>query len=251
MRTEVIPYLLRDWFTVTSFLIWVLVFAFLFWLPSSERKRLVFRLPFIYIMFSLIIDLCGVLLRIFQDFNGAVNLFLGNPDKPYFNAWFYNLFEIQGFTTVGMFLIRGYLPLKQKNIAGWIIVGFLSFVLVAQLLKLEPIYLYQSMLYAVGALCILACCFLYYYVLMTEPIYLNKDILRLPSFWQVLCIMFHFSLTFFNGVSLHYLYEKNPELGRAIMEITKFTAVLSLIIILISIAAPYLKWKLEKQPVYD
>ncbi|GAB3227985.1 hypothetical protein GCM10027454_27380 [Algoriphagus aestuariicola] len=151
---------------------------------------------------------------------------------------------------VVMLLIHSYLPRGKKALIKKLMYGFMVFVLIFEGLQIQPFYLVQGILAAVGSLCILASCMTYFYSLMTHEEYLSVELLRLPSFWQVTFIFFYVSLNYSSDISFSYLSERNPEFVTSILWVAKVSGVAQSLVFLACFTAPALKIKLENQPSY-
>ncbi|MBN7810029.1 hypothetical protein J0A68_03620 [Algoriphagus sp. H41] len=250
MRTELLPFMFRDWISVSNYVFLVLLCIVFFRLPSALRKRSDYLLPFIYIFIFVTIDPVGFGFRLFQNVNGPINEFFGNHEKPFYNAWLYNIVLKMAMPVVALLLVKNYLPAKQQVSVKWILIAFVSFAIVYQALQLEPIYLNQGILFAVGALCMLSACFIYYHALMTREEYVFTNILLLPSFWQVTFIMFYTSLTYFNNISANFLTENHSAFLVSMYKVSRFTGVAQSLVYFLCLAAPLLKLKVENQPNY-
>ncbi len=250
MRTELLPMMFRDWISVSNYVFLAVLCIVFFRLPSALRRRNEYLLPFIYISIFVAIDPLGFGFRLFQNVNGPINEFLGNHEKPFYNAWLYNIVLQMVMPVVALLLIKNYLPAKQQTRIKWILFTFISIAVVYQAVQIEPIYLNQGILFAVGALCMLLGCFIYYYILMTREEYVFTNILLLPSFWQVTFIMFYASLTYFNNISATYLTENHSAFLVSMFKVNRFTGVVQSLVYIACLAAPLLKLKVETQPSY-
>ena len=219
-------------------------------LPAGARKRRENFLPFLYALIYMTIDPLGLGVRIFQDVNGAVNEFFGNIEKPFYNAWIYNIILRMILPVLTIILIQTYVPPRQKTILQRLWIGFAVFATLFQFLQVEPIYLNQGVLVSVGSLCMLVSCFVYFYTLITRDEYIFKNILLLPSFWQITFILFYTALTYFNNVSLTYLDENHRAFLVSMFKVDKFTGVVQSLVFILCLAAPMLKIKVENQPSY-
>ncbi len=251
MRSELFPLILNNWITNANYFLSLVVILVFFSLPIAFQRRPENLLIFLYTLIFTTIDPIGLGLRIFQSINGPVNEFFGNPENPLYNLWIYNIILKMIMPLVAIQLIRVYLPPRQKAIVKKVLIGFVLFTVLFQVLQIEPIYIYQGVLASVGSLCILATCFLYFFSLMDREEYIFKNILRLPSFWQVTFIMFYTALTYFNDVSINYLSKNQREFLTSMLDVNEITGLVQSIVFILCLAAPLLKLKVETQPVYD
>lgn len=250
MRTDLLPYLFRDWVSVSNY-----IFIFLFCLvyatrPDTFRRGSSDSYALLYALLLVATPPIGFTFRLFQDLNGVINTFFGNADKPTYNAWWHNISLWIALPIVVMLLIRSYLPARQKALVKKLLTAFIVFVFVFEVLQIQPFYLPQSILAAVGSLCILSSCLVYFYVIMIKDEYLSIDLLRLSSFWQVTFILFYTSLSYAGDISYSYLSEKNPEFAISIIWVAKISGVFQSLAFLMCFAAPTLKIKLENPPTY-
>jgi hypothetical protein len=116
---------------------------------------------------------------------------------------------------------------------------------------IEPNYLNQPIIFALGANMILVGSGLYFVGLISNEMYLTASPLRLLSFWQITFILFTYSLTYINSVSVVYLYKVNRQLGLSLAQINLVMGVLNLSILVLTLADPKLSGVFQKEPFYE
>ncbi|MDN3204290.1 histidine kinase [Algoriphagus sediminis] len=184
------------------------------------------------------------------EFNSVVNSFLGNTENLNFNAWVYNIFNQYVIVTMFLLLVRSWLPLSKRKYINWLVIIYLVVISVSLITQLEPLYLTQPMIFAVGANMILIACGLYFIGLITDSKYLVAKPLRLISFWQVTFLLFTYSLTYITWVSSLYLYEVNPDLGVSLMTIDMIMGIINLFVLFLILISPKFPKFFQKEPYY-
>jgi hypothetical protein len=217
-------------------------------LPKEKKRNIHFLLPFVILCFSVFYQNLGSYTNYNYEFKKSVNAYFGNTEYPKFNLWLFNIAERQVGTILYLMLIKSYIRPFKRKIVNWMIFIFIVTALVLQFSGIEPIYLNQPIIFAIGANMILFGCALYFTDLITHPSYLNSNPLRLTSFWQMTAIIFMFTLSYISSVALIYLYEVNPVLGSVLQSIGIYLGILTLAVLTISIASPLLPNIFDKEP---
>lgn len=185
------------------------------------------------------------------EFNKSVNAYLGNTKYPSFNLWLFNIARRQLGVILYLVLIKMWLHPSKKKYMNWMIIGFIVLATGLQIADIEPLYLNQSIIFAIGANMILVGCGMYFIGMITHERYLASNPLRLLSFWQMTFIMFTYTLSYISSVALMYLYEVNPVLGKALQKIEDLMLLLNLGVLTLTIASPLLPGIFRKEPSYE
>lgn len=217
-------------------------------LPKEKKRNIHFLLPFVILCFSVFYQNLGSYTNYNYEFKKSVNAYFGNTEYPKFNLWLFNIAERQVGTILYLMLIKSYIRPFKRKIVNWMIFIFIVTALALQFSGIEPIYLNQPIIFAIGANMILFGSALYFTDLITHPSYLNSNPLRLTSFWQMTAIIFMFTLSYISSVALIYLYEVNPVLGSALQAIGIYLEILTLAVLTISIASPLLPNLFDEEP---
>lgn len=217
-------------------------------LPKGEKRNIHILLPFVILCFTVFYGNLGSYTNYNYEFKKSVNAYFGNTEYPQFNLWLFNIAERQVGTILYLMLIKSYLRPFKRKIINWMIFLFIVTASILQFSGIEPIYLNQPIIFAIGANMILFGSALYFTDLITHPSYLNSNPLRLTSFWQMTAITFMFTLSYISSVALIYLYEVNPVLGSALQSIGIYLGILTLAVLTISIASPLLPNIFDKEP---
>ena len=220
-------------------------------LPKDKKRNIHFLLPFVILCFTVFYENLGSYTNYNFEFKRSVNAYFGNTEYPNFNLWLFNVAEKQIGAILYLMLIKSYLRPYKRKIIKWMIYIFILIALVLQFSGIEPIYWNQPIIFAIGANMILFASALYFTDLITHPSYLNSNPLRLVSFWQMTALIFMFTLSYISTVALIYLYEVNPVLGSALQSIGIYLEILTLAILTISIASPFLPNIFDKEPFYE
>lgn len=220
-------------------------------LTKERRANVYFWLPLLILTFTVAYeDFAGYLVYNFE-LNKSVNELLGNEENPRYNVWFYNIANKYIATILYLFLIKTWLEPSKKKFINWMILSYFFVILFLLVTGIEPIYLNQAIIFALGANMILVGSGLYFIGLITNDKYLNANPLRLLSFWQMTFILFTYSLTYINSVSITYIYSVNKQLGMSLFQIDWVMGVLNLSIFVLKIASPKLSGIFEKEPYYE
>ena len=217
-------------------------------LPKEKKRNIHFLLPFVILCFTVFYGNLGSYTNYNYEFKKSVNAYFGNTEYPQFNLWLFNIAERQVGTILYLMLIKSYLRPFKRKIINWMIFLFIVTASILQFSGIEPIYLNQPIIFAIGANMILFGSALYFTDLITHPSYLNSNPLRLTSFWQMTAITFMFTLSYISSVALIYLYEVNPVLGSSLQAIGIYLGILTLAVLTISIASPLLPNIFDKEP---
>ncbi|WP_296705149.1 histidine kinase, partial [Algoriphagus sp.] len=204
------------WYLVILDVLLIVGVICFFRLPKVKRVNSYYWLPFLILAFTFVYENIGAYTNYNFEFNKTVNAFLGNPENPRYNLWLFNIANKQISTILYLFLIKSWIESSKKKYINWMIILFIIVALILQLTGIEPLYLNQPIIFAMGANMILLGSGLYFIGLITNDKYLETTPFRLVSFWQMTFILFTYSLTYINYVAVLYLFEINPQLGRSI-----------------------------------
>ncbi|MEN2281704.1 histidine kinase [Algoriphagus sp. SE2] len=219
---------------------------------SGEKKASIFYwLPFLILSFTVFYENIGAYTLYDLEFRKAANAYLGNTEYPLYNLWVFNITNSQILTVLYLSLIRFWLSQSKKKYLTRMILFFVIFVVVIQLTGIEPIYLNQPFILAVGTYLILFGCGLYFIELMAQERFLKSNLLRLISFWQMTLIFFNYSLSYSYSISFEYLYGINPELTKSLAIVNQTMGILCLFIFVVTIASPFLPINFEREPNHE
>jgi hypothetical protein len=130
------------------------------------------------------------------------------------------------------------------------IYAFIVIALFLQISGIELMYLQQPIIYAIGANMILVACGLYFIGFITNEKYLQKRPFRLLSFWAATLLLFDYSITYIYTVSLFYLYQVNPTLGKSLNQVVGVINLINISALLLLIASPFLSKFFDKEPSF-
>ncbi|MEN2281707.1 histidine kinase [Algoriphagus sp. SE2] len=240
---------LEPYFILINLLL-IIGLIFFFRLNKDERTNIYYWLPFLILTFTVVYeDFAGYLVYNYE-LNKWVNEILGNEKNPNYNVWFYNFANKYIATALYLFLIKTWLEPAKKKYITWMIFFYFFVILFLTGTGIEPVYLGQPIIFAIGANMILVGSGLYFIGLISNEKYLESNPLRLLSFWQMTFILFTYSLTYISSVSVTYLYSVNKQLGMSLFQIDWVMGVLNLSILVLTIASPKLPGIFEKEPYY-
>lgn len=219
-------------------------------LKKEERTNIYFWLPFLILTLTVGYEnFAGYLVYNFE-LNKRVNEFLGNEENPRYTVWFYNFANKYIATILYLFLIKTWLDPSKKKFINWMLLLYFFVILFLSVIRIEPIYLNQPIIFALGANLMLVGSGLYFIGLITNEKYLEVNPLRLLSFWQMTFILFTYSLTYISSNSVAYLYSVNKQLAMSLFQIDWVMGVLNLSILVLTIASSKLSGIFEKEPYY-
>lgn len=240
-----------DWYLVSIDALLILGIIYFLKLPTENKANSSYWLPFFILAFTVFYENMGAYTQFNSGFNIAVNELFGNFENQNFNLWLFNIANKQIKTILYLFLIKSWLEPSKKKYINWMIILFLVVVQVLQFSGIEPIYLNQAIIYSVGANMIIVGSGLYFINLITNEEYLASNPLRLLSFWQITFILFTYSLTYINSVSLIYLYNTYPQLLASLFKIDWVMGILNLSIMVLTLASPRYSSFFENEPSYE
>lgn len=239
-----------DWYSLSIDVLLLLATIFFFKLPKEKRKDSYYWLPYLILAFTVFYETVGAYSYYDYSFNKWVNESIGNSKYPQYNLWLYNLANKNIGSILYLFLIKTWLSHSKKKYINWMIILFIFMSVSLQVLGIEPIYLNQPIIFAMGANMILIGSGLYFIDLMTSKDYLDANPLRLISFWQMTFLLFTFSLTYINSISLEYLWRTNQSLMKSLLQIDRVMSLLNLSILFLAIASPMMKKVFEPEPYH-
>ncbi|SIN98663.1 histidine kinase [Algoriphagus halophilus] len=219
-------------------------------LKKEEKANSYYWLPFFILAFTVFYENLGAYTNFNFEFKKSVNALLGNTEFPKYNLWLYNITNKQISTILYLFLIKNWLEPTKKKYINWMLIVFVIVSLVLQITGIEPLYLNQPIIFSMGANMILIGSGLYFVALITNQYYLNSNPLKLLSFWQMTFLLFTYSLTYINSMTVIYLYEINSQLGIGIVQIDRVLGILNKVILVLIIASPLLKKVFVKEPIF-
>lgn len=240
-----------NWFTIGANLLLIIGVVFFIKLPKEKRANIQYWLPFLILTFTVFYENFGSYTNYDYDFKKAVNAYLGNTEYPQFNLWLFNITRRQLGVILYLLLIQYWLQPAHKKYINWMIYGFIVVAFVLQISGIEPLYLNQPIIFAIGSNLILIGSGLYFIGMITHDQYLESNPLRLVSFWQMTIILFTFSLNYISSLALLYLYEVNPVLGKALQDISYVLWLCTLGVLIVTIASPLFPRIFEKEPTYE
>ncbi len=220
-----------------------------FRLSKSERGNIFYWLPLLILVFTVAHENVGAF-TLDSEFNRSVNAFFGNTENPKYNLWLKNITFYYLGIILYLALIRLWIIPSRKKILTAFIVSFTLIAPIIWLLEFEPFYLNQSVAYAIGANLILIGCGLYFIGLITDDKYLNSEPIRLLSFWKVTFILFNYSLTYINSVSLAYVYSINEDMADSLIIVDMLLSVINLAILVLILASPNFPRTFQREPYY-
>ncbi|MBN3520803.1 histidine kinase [Algoriphagus lutimaris] len=219
-------------------------------LKKEEKANSYYWLPFLIIAFTVFYENLGAYTNYNFEFKKSVNALLGNTEFPKYNLWLYNIANKQLSTVLYLFLIKTWLEPSQKKYINWMVIVFVIVSIFLQIAGIEPLYLNQPIIFSMGANMILVGSGLYFIGLITNQYYLNTNPLKLLSFWQMTFLLFTYSLTYINSMTVIYLYEINPQLGISIVQIDRVLGILNKVTLVLIITSPLLKKVFVKEPIF-
>ncbi len=239
-----------NWYTVSIDLLLLIGIVYFFKLPKEKRSHKGYWVPLTILAFTVFYENMGSFTLSHNEFNSSVNSFLGNTGNPEYNVWLKNItFGYLGLILY-LALIRQWIVPSRKKILTAFILTFSILSPIIWWLEIEPFYLSQSVVFALGANLILVGCGLYFIGLITDKKYLESNPIRLLSFWQTTFILFTYSLTYINSVSLVYIYNINPDLADSLIMIDMVLGIINLSILALILASPSFPKIFQTEPYY-
>lgn len=238
-------------YTFPIYLLLMIGFICFIKLPKERKVHIHYWLPFLMLSFTVFFETMGFYLNYNFELKKSINAFLGNTVYPQFNLFLFNITDRQIGTVLYLILIKSWLAPSKKKYIDWMIYIFILLALILQFSGIEPLYLHQPIIFSIGANMIVVGSAIYFISLITQKEFLEKNPWKLLSFWQVTSMLFTFTLTYISSVTLLYLYEVNPVLGRSLQSINLVMIITTLGILTLIIASPLLTNTFEKEPYYE
>jgi hypothetical protein len=237
-----------DWYNIVIDIILVLGIISFIKLPKNERANSHYWLPFLILVFTVFYESTGSFFLFSRELNAEINAFLGNTEHPKYTIWVYNIFNIYILTFLYLFLIRQYVTNRNRKMINGMMVFFFVAIIILNYSGVEKVYDSQPIIFFIGASFLIIASGLYFLEFIMGDIYLEINPLRLFAFWQVTFILFNYSAIFLLFISQKYLWQNYYSLYASISYINVILGILTLIVLLMTLAIPSLKWKYEKQP---
>jgi hypothetical protein len=241
---------LGHWYLIVVDLLLIIGLFYFLKLPKSEKASSIFWLPFLILTFTFFYENLGSYAKYNSAFNSDVNALIGNIEYPKYNIWVYNLTNAQIAPVLYLLLIKNWLAPSQGKYISRMIIFFLIATLGLQIFGIEPLYFNQPIINSLGSSFIFIGCGLYFIQLISHGKYMESNPLKLISFWQMTIILFTYSLSHIYSVSFQYLYYINPDLTSSLSYINKALGILSLAILVLTLAAPCFPRLFEKEPSF-
>ncbi len=237
-----------SWYNIVIDVILVLGIISFIKLPKQKRASSYYWLAFLILIFTVFYESTGSFFLFSRELNAEINAFLGNTEHPKYTLWVYNIFNIYILTFLYLFLIRQYVTNRNRKVINGMMIFYLVAILFLNSLGIEKVYDSQPIIFFIGASFLIIASGLYFMMFIKEDIYLDINPLRLFSFWQITFILFNYSTVFLLFISRKYLWQNYYSLYASISYINVILGILTLIVLLMTLAIPSLKWKYEKQP---
>lgn len=198
------------------------IFIFLT-LPYSKKRLTDNILPVLILFLVTFYENFGGYLIEDKAFNQKIHEWLFDVPFQGWNLWSFNLFYSQLSKLVFLFYLLDQVKGKKLRLA---IHGlWISFSLVCIVLQwsgLEPLYDFQPIISGIGTAWVIVACCLFFIDLITNPHFLEQDLMKLWSFWFVTLTLFQSSLVFLSEISFEYLALNNKPLYFSLISISQF-----------------------------
>jgi hypothetical protein len=237
-----------SWYNVVIDIILVLAIISFFKLSKEERANSHYWLPLLILVFTVAYETAGSFFLFYRELNAGINAFFGNTENPKYTVWVYNIFNAYILTFLYFFLIRLYETNRNRKIINGMMVFFLVVILVFNFLGIENIHDNQPTLFFIGASFLIIASGRYFIMIVSNDRYLDINPLRLFSFWQLTFILFNYSMVFLLMISRKYLWQNYYSLYGSLTYINSILGIITLLILLLTLAGPSLNWKYEIQP---
>jgi hypothetical protein len=160
----------------------------------------------------------------------------------------YNIFNLYIGTLLYLLLIRLYVGKKNRKALNGMILFFLFAIFFLNIFGVQKLYDSQPILFFISASFLIIASGLYFMEFITDEIYIDVNPLRLFSFWQVTFILFFYSMVFLASISQKYLWQNHLSLSASLTYINMILGNIILVVLVLTLAGPSLKWNYEKQP---
>lgn len=239
-----------SWYLISIDILLVVGIICFLQLPREKKLKKSYWLPFLILIFTIFYENLGAYTNYNFRFKGAVNAFFGNTEHPEYNFWLFNIANKQLATVLYLLLIKSWLEPSKRKYISWMIILLIIAVQLLQFSGIEPIYLGQPIIAALGANMILVSSGIYFSSLLTNENYLMVNPLRILSFWQMTVFLFTYSLTYIASVSVLYIHLNFPNLLIPLLNINRVLGILNLWVLVIIIASPKFTRYFDSEPSY-
>jgi hypothetical protein len=237
-----------NWYNIVIDIILVLGIISFIKLPKNERANSHYWLPFLILVFTVFYESTGSFFLFSRELNAEINAFLGNTEHPKYTLWVYNIFNIYILTFLYLFLIRLYVTNRNRKIINGMMVFFFVAILFLNYSGVEKVYDSQPIIFFIGASFLIIASGSYFIMFITDDVYMDINPLRLFSFWQMTFILFNYATVFLFSISSKYLWQNYYSLYTSLTKINIILAIITLLVLLMTLAVPSLNWNYEKQP---
>jgi hypothetical protein len=110
----------------------------------------------------------------------------------------------------------------------------------------QSLFVFHNVSYVIGGILLISCCLYFFYGLMKEDWYQDRNLLGLPIFWIVTMIMFFYSGSLLYFASFRFISGANIELMIKINYIIQFLSILMYWVMGTAFYIPF--WLKRKQP---
>lgn len=201
----------------------------LFFVRDFEFKKL-HRLMFVVIFLITILETLGTY----------------TASKGMQNVIYYNLAFVYLETILILYFFQiAFLSDKAKKIVSLAIGGFFFWALFYSIF-FQSLFVFHNVSYVIGGVLLISFCMYFFYSLMKEDWYQDKNLLVLPIFWIVTMIMFFYSGSLLYFASFRFISGANIELMIKINYIIQFLSVLMYWVMGTAFYIPF--WLEGKQP---
>lgn len=219
-------------------LLGILVLIAFLALPKEKKKKPEFLLPFVFVILVAFYENFSSYLLVDKKLNEFFHGLITDTPFQGWNLWAFNLFNFQLSKVILLMfvLVNVYGKTRGRAIKITILL-FCLFCFFLQLLGIEPLYNFQTIIYLLGNSALILACGLYFIDLISHEKHLDTNPLKDSSFWSATLILFQSAVVFLADIAYSYLVFNNVKLFEFFNLVSQVLYVLLIVVMVFSIGS--------------
>lgn len=207
-------------------------------LPNKKKTKSRFLLPFLFIELVTFYEDFSVYLLFDKPLNRFFHELITDTPFQGWNLWAYNLFNYQISKVLLLIYLRKQIQTpNRKKLVLIFIGGFVLTCAILMVLKLEPLYGFQTTIYFLGNTLLILASGLYFLDLISNPKFLTINPLRNWDFWSITLILFQSAVVFLADIAYPYLAMNNESLYILFSQVSQVLYVLLIAVMASSLSS--------------
>lgn len=219
-------------------LLGILVLIAFLALPKEKKKKPEFLLAFVFVILLTFYENFAYYLIVDKKLNEFFHGLITDTPFQGWNLWVFNLFndQLSKILLLMVILVNVYGKTRRLALKITILLFCLS-CLFLQLLGIEPLYSFQTIIYLIGNSALIVACGLYFVDLLSHEKHLDTNPLKSWSFWSITLILFESTVVFLADIAYSYLAFNNVELYNFFNLISQVLYVLLIMVMVFTIVS--------------